>query len=219
MRRVGLSLVLSVCLVGVAQAGVVTFDFEGATIGGAGPDYVASGNQRVSDYMTGVYGSAITATGAGAWRNDESAPLDLDWPGKTGTDQWLRTYGSQSVTPGVFQISFDIVPVAGAAADFHVFTETAGHDFTVKAYDDTYGNRYAPAAGALVTEQSWDFGTGSGSFALSFNSPVSLLVFSDGGWYDIAIDNLEVTPVPVPGAVLLGMLGLGAAGMKLRREQ
>ncbi|MBN1806657.1 MAG: hypothetical protein JW837_15520 [Sedimentisphaerales bacterium] len=28
---------------------------------------------------------------------------------------------------------------------------------------------------------------------------------------------LEITPVPVPGAVLLGMLGLGVAGMKLRK--
>jgi len=30
-------------------------------------------------------------------------------------------------------------------------------------------------------------------------------------------DNLTFVPVPVPGAVLLGMLGLGVAGMKLRK--
>lgn len=34
------------------------------------------------------------------------------------------------------------------------------------------------------------------------------------GW---ALDNLEYTVVPVPGAVLLGILGLGAAGIKLRK--
>ena len=34
------------------------------------------------------------------------------------------------------------------------------------------------------------------------------------GW---ALDNLEYTVVPVPGAVLLGMLGLSVAGLKLRR--
>jgi len=33
----------------------------------------------------------------------------------------------------------------------------------------------------------------------------------------VGIDNVALTPVPVPGAILLGMLGLGAAGLKLRK--
>ncbi len=33
-----------------------------------------------------------------------------------------------------------------------------------------------------------------------------------------ALDNLQFAPVPVPGAVLLGMLGLGVAGAKLRKR-
>ena len=210
-----MSIVLS-C--GVAHADLSVFDFEGATIGGAASDYVGSANQRVTDYMTGVYGSAVTATGAAAWSNSESAPLDLDWPGKDDSDQWLRTYGSASLSPGGFQISFDVVPIVQAGADFHVFTLTAGHDFTVAAYSSTYGDRYSPNAGALIDEASWDYDTpSSDSFDISFSSPVSLLVFSDGGWYDIAIDNLEVAPVPTPTAILLGMLGLTVAGVKLRR--
>lgn len=36
--------------------------------------------------------------------------------------------------------------------------------------------------------------------------------------YDgVHYDNLTFNPVPVPGAVILGMLGLGVAGMKLRK--
>lgn len=217
MKNIVFVIVVCMFLTMPTMADLVTFDFEGATIGGAAPDYVASANQRVTDYMTGLYGSSVTATGAAAWRNDESSPLDLDWPGKTGTDKWLRTYGSQSVTHGVFQISFDVLPIVQACSDFYVFTQTTGDDFTIKAYDSTYGDRYAPNASALIDMQSWNFGTGSGSFAMSFSSPVSLLVFSDGGWYDIAIDNLQVTQVPIPGAVLLGLLGMTAAGVKLRK--
>ena len=45
---------------------------------------------------------------------------------------------------------------------------------------------------------------------------------SGGGWQagqdeSWAIDNVEVTVVPVPGAVLLGILGLSVAGIKLRK--
>jgi len=36
--------------------------------------------------------------------------------------------------------------------------------------------------------------------------------------YAFELDNLAVAVVPVPGAVLLGFLGLGAAGLKLRRH-
>jgi len=165
--------------------------------------------------MTGEYGSSVTATGAAAWKNAETDPLDVDWPGKTNDDQWLRTYGSQSVTPKAFQISFDTVPITGMSGDFHVFEATEGADFVVKAYDSSYGNRYAPNSSALVAEQSWDFGTGSGVFDIDFSSSVSLLVCSDDGWYDIAIDNLTVTPIPEPATLLL--LGLG--GLFLRRRK
>ncbi len=35
-------------------------------------------------------------------------------------------------------------------------------------------------------------------------------------WGQLAIDKVEAVPVPLPGAVLLGFLGLGYAGRKLR---
>jgi len=193
------------------------FDFEAAVIGGAAPDYVASANQRVSDYMTSEYGSTVTATGAAAWRNAETTPLGWDWPGKADTDQWLRTYGSQSVTHGVFQISFDDVPITSFSGDFHVFVDTEGEDFTIKAYGSNYGDRYSPNSGALLGSISWSTGVGSDRFSVSFvpTQSISLLVFSDGGWYDIAIDNLDVTPVPEPATILL----LGFGGLLLRRRR
>ncbi len=39
----------------------------------------------------------------------------------------------------------------------------------------------------------------------------------DRDYSDFVVMMESVTPVPVPGAVLLGMLGLSAAGIKLRK--
>ena len=40
----------------------------------------------------------------------------------------------------------------------------------------------------------------------------------DADYQDLVVEISKAAPVPVPGAVLLGVLGLGAAGMKLRRR-
>jgi hypothetical protein len=45
----------------------------------------------------------------------------------------------------------------------------------------------------------------------------ALLTISDGGRRDVGIDNLEINPAPVPGTVLLGIIGMFIAGLKLRK--
>jgi len=197
------AVVSMVLAVSPAQA-LVTFDFEGATLVGTSTE----ANQRVSDYMTGVYGSSVTGTDGWVINNALSG---VDWLGNDG--QWLRTRAEGAV-PWDFEISFDTVPITSASGDFYVFVGT-GADFTITAYDSTYGDRETPIASALVTSQSWNSGTGADTFNLSFGSPVSLLVFSDGGYDDVAIDNLKVTPIPEPGTILL--LGLG--GLFLRKRK
>jgi hypothetical protein len=42
---------------------------------------------------------------------------------------------------------------------------------------------------------------------------------ADWDYNDMVVMVESITPVPVPGAVLLGVLGLGAAGMRLRKRQ
>ncbi|MBN2559332.1 MAG: hypothetical protein JXQ75_00175 [Phycisphaerae bacterium] len=205
MSKVFLVSALAICIVVPAQADLnVMFDFEGGTI-------MTNGTA----YMTSAYGSSVTATDGLVLNNASSA---VDWLGNDG--KWLRTgvVGSNPI-PWNVEISFDIVPITRASSDFYVFNGI-DTDFTLKAYDSTYGDRYAPDAGALVSEQSWDFGTGSAgsSFDIIFSRPVSLIVFSDGGYDNVAIDNLQVAQVPVPGAVLLGLLGLSVAGVKLRKH-
>jgi hypothetical protein len=43
--------------------------------------------------------------------------------------------------------------------------------------------------------------------------------YTDFDYQDFVVMVESVVPVPVPGAVLLGVLGLGAAGMRLRKRQ
>jgi hypothetical protein len=51
--------------------------------------------------------------------------------------------------------------------------------------------------------------------------PTYVIGFEDGSdwdFQDLVVEVTNVAPVPVPGAVLLGLLGLGAAGLKLRKH-
>lgn len=76
-----------------------------------------------------------------------------------------------------------------------------------------------PDPGALVGTWTWDASAGTEIpiDIACFDRPVSLLVFSDGGVNEIGIDNLTVTPVPAPGALLLTLFGLGALRTRRRR--
>lgn len=64
-----------------------------------------------------------------------------------------------------------------------------------------------PSAGLVMSDYLLNPGD-----AITFSN----LDTSDGKFFALAA--LELRPVPVPGAVLLGMLGLGYAGMRLRRH-
>jgi hypothetical protein len=202
----------------VTSAGAsVTFDFEAATVAGS-PGAGGTADQYISSYMTGVYGSSVTATGGAAWTNDSAG---ADWAGKTGTDKWLRTYGAvgYSETPGYLQISFDDTPIASGSFDAYVFEATEGADFTISLYGSGYGDRYAPDSAALIATAAADAGVGPLTVWFgALPQAVSLIVLSNEGYHDVAIDNFTVTAVPAPGAVLLGSLGVSLVGYLRKRK-
>jgi len=75
-----------------------------------------------------------------------------------------------------------------------------------------------------VTIMGGDPGTGDEiatlvKFTTGNVSSLTLAVTNESGRAGWGVDNLSFTPVPVPGAVLLGSIGLALAGWKLRRRK
>jgi hypothetical protein len=95
-----------------------------------------------------------------------------------------------------FQISFNDVPVAAVSFDWGA----------------SWNGFVAWADGDVIFE-SGPAGGGNGHFGVSFASPVTALRFQDrSSRSPVAIDNLEVVPVPLPCSLLLLFSGLTCLG-------
>jgi len=222
--------IITICMVGAAQADI--FDFEGTV-----PNPLSTGDQDalVAAYMTEVYGSSVSVLGAqvSVYQSDGStagAPL--------GPDQFIKNRNRFSEPPydiDTIEISFDTVPILNAQFEAGVFAASVhgSPDFVCEAYDaignpvgisDGGGANLGGVGSHTISGNQWIWYTNWAtdvsalSPLLVFNSPVTRLVFHDDNQFDVGVDNLEVTPVPVPGAVLLGMLGLSVVGVKLRKR-
>jgi len=125
------------------------------------------------------------------------------------------------------------VPIVPAGTN--VLTATGDEDFTVAMTFatpitavgfDTYLNRYGPATIQVENSDGWtsttlahDYTT-VGFFGVASSSPIATIRWTTtlGAVENTGIDNVQIGVVPVPGAVLLGMLGLSVVGVKLRKR-
>jgi len=98
---------------------------------------------------------------------------------------------------------------SGSAESFRmIVTEVSGSTFTSQPLES--GN------GIVHFVEGWLGATSAtGITAVSYQ-----VIETDGDpiLRAFEMDHLQLSPVPVPGAVLLGVLGLGAAGVRLRRH-
>ncbi|MCF7954456.1 MAG: hypothetical protein K9M75_01510 [Phycisphaerae bacterium] len=179
-----------------AQAGVcpdaVCFDFE---LGHDTSDQVEIGN-----YMTGLYGPTVTVANSKVMNNWKYLPLP--WIGKASDDYYLATQGKE------MEITFE-KPITNVCGDGRVFFSIfQSPDFTIAGYDglnliDSYSDNVCIA--------------GNVEFDLAFATPVDRLKIY-GNCIGVAVDDLCVQPVPVPGAGLLSILGIGITGWLKRRN-
>lgn len=72
--------------------------------------------------------------------------------------------------------------------------------------------------GSAYTTNSWDFGSVyEDFFSPDYGGTMFNVVFDHGAAGTVSFDNVRIYAVPIPAAVLLGLLGLGVAGIKLRK--
>jgi choice-of-anchor C domain-containing protein len=147
--------------------------------------------------------------------SDGVRSLDLNgFPGPGGVEQVLNTIVGQAYTvtfdmagnpwpamghpPGPTTMTMDVSAIGiGTQTQSYSF-DTTGHNFTSMGWETM---QFAFTADAANT-------------TLRFLSTSSA---DNNPGYGPTLDNVSLNVVPLPGAILLGMLGLGAAGVKLRR--
>ena len=212
MRRLACMVLLCAVWATPAMADMVkNGSFEkGISIPAPGFVGLAPGSTAITDWTVIGSGARVVDYIGYYWQaSDGGRSVDLDGyqSGNGGLEQVIST-----VSGNTYLVRFDM---AGNPESGPVIKTMA-----VSAYDT---NPLSP-----LSTQSFSFDTTGYTktsmgwthmqFAFTADAPSTTLRFkstTSGQGYGPVLDNVSV--VPVPAAVLLGILGLGAAGMKLRR--
>jgi hypothetical protein len=165
----------------------VTFDFNTLE--------VPRGDFSISNYMSDLYGSAVSTNGARTVAG-----------GASGVEDIFIATSLQLLNRGDFIITFEDQPILGAQFEGHVLDATVAEDFRLRAFN---GNDEIFSFSRNTGEESFNSGW------LDFGGPVDRIIVSDSGRRDVGVDDLVVQPAPDPAS---GMLLLTAIGLALGRR-
>ena len=179
-------------------------------------DKAGAGSQ---DYAVGQVTNHDAYTGPGGWGTYYD-PDCADWYNyqlRLTSDHWYLEYNANVGNDGDLT-GASAPPMSGA---MNWATHIASEDDT-GVYYAGMGTAESPGYAATFasnngqsTAGAWDMDWSWGSDYVPLEYATFLVtVTSTGPGADYRV---SLTPVPLPGAVLLGMLGLGAAGLKLRK--
>jgi len=143
-----------------------------------------------------------------------SGSLAFTWPDPKSGYNVISDFSYDSSSSSIRDIRVDAVGpkwlmVGGYVTHGTYITEKK--NVTLTAYD---------SSGNILGFQSTNGSDTSGvaNMLLSVSAPnISYVIFSNEGLNTCTVDDFTFAPVPVPAAVLLGMLGLGVAGLKVRK--
>ena len=187
MRRGVLVTLFVAFAAGWAQGAPVLFTFDDGGLADG------DGDVKLSLYMSSLYPPVVLVNGTEVHSGDGF-----------GSDHYLWTR-PQLLGAGNILIGL-AVPATSVSFDGYIFDATGGADFTFTAYN---------LFGDTIYEQNWNTGDATSFFCSTgpLSEPVFALEFSNSGMHDIGIDNLTLepvgstSPVPAPGAALLGVIG------------
>jgi len=153
----------------------------------------------------------------GYWQaSDGSRSLDLQGstnpPG--GVSQNLNTVLGQ-----VYRVTFDMAGNPGHHLGYGPGPDIMTMDVSVTGTPTPFSFSFDASSTTFASmgyvQQYFDFMATSAVTTLAFLSTTST---ANNAGFGPVLDNVSVNAVPVPGAILLGLLGLGSAGLKLRRR-
>jgi len=188
-----------------------------------------------TDISTTFWGVTLSSVGDG-WGSPSGAVLAIDPPsGGTGFNPSTVSlaFGTDGDNPHLFwgkdELHFRAdftqpgVPAIFVSVDF-IGNDVSGDGDTGELYAYDAGDvLVASAFSNSLDKNEWQTVSVSGTWDGVSGTTISyILAFghqsSSVSWDTIGIDNLQWEPIPAPGAILLGSLGVGLVGWLRRRQ-
>jgi len=213
MKRIALVILMFTFLALPVKADLTqNGSFELGTNPGSGFLELDAGDTDITDWT--IIGGGVRAIDyiGGYWTaSDGIRSLDLNGrPGPGGVEQVIST-----IVGNTYTVKFDMAgnpdggpnPKTMDVSAIGITTQTQGFSFDASSTTRTSMG---------WTPMEWSFVADDTSTTIRFMSTVVYAGDPSNVGWGPALDNVSV--VPVPGAVLLGMLGLSVVGVKLRKR-
>ena len=150
-----------------------------------------------------------TSSGSHAWKGGTSSGDDLN-----AETAYYYTQFAKGILPGYDYSDTGVGRDASAGALQRLIWNIESEGGLLTEGNQHYGIKLTAAQVSLIT--SWQTAYGdSGWSGIGDVRVLQTYKYIDGECFDLKQDQLYLTPVP--GAAILGILGLGVAGVKLRK--